>query len=188
MENVQEIWKRSGGMAKAKAGLLLISSALIVFASEAIHVAIVAAQTGITPLVFGIMPTRTLAIQDSVIIILISLFGIVWVGYRLIRTIFEGFPFSITESIAEPAGYTATWDGLLKPVRSFPYPVIAEIDTIARGTLGGGGHQIRFRVKGRRIALTVARVDTSLEADRLVLQLKKNWISALGLDDDIRKD
>ena len=177
------IWSCTESLVRAKSILFLISGIMFVIAVEAIRVAVVAGTTGRTPLAFGLMPTRSLVGNDIAIVIGIALLGIAWVGYRMVRVVFEGMPLAIGlvgAAAGTAAGLAIAWDGLLKPVRFFPFTVIQEIDSISRGTMGGGGHQVRLRITGRRIAVTIARFETAVDADGLVRDLIEARETALG--------
>ena len=177
------IWSCQESLVRAKSILFLISGIMFVIAVEAIRVAAVAGVTGRTPLAFGLMPTRSLAGMDIILVIGVALLGIAWVGYRVVRVVFEGMPLAVglvPAADGKAAGLAVAWDGLLKPQRVFPYAQIQEIDSISRGTMGGGGHQVRLRVAGRRIAVTIARFETAVEADGLVRSLIEARETALG--------
>ena len=127
----------------------MIALLMIVFAAEAIRVALAAWLSGITPPVFGIMPTRSLTWLDSMGIFLVAGIGILFVTYHLVRVIFNGLPFRLYRveqvggeaaekpAIDETACLVVEFDGIFKPSRYFFFSDILEIDAIARGTMGG---------------------------------------------------
>lgn len=194
------IWTASSRLMKDKAIVVLLSLLMVAFACEAIRVSVVAWSTGITPSVFGLMPTRELAWTDSLAIILVALAGIAFVGYHLLRLLLRGFPRRILlvqevggtpdvkPEIDETAHLQVEYDGFLAPVHYCFFSDILEVDAVARGTISGGGHQVRLRLRNRRLAQTIARFDNANEAAQLVARLEADRVRILALDSDIRRD
>ena len=195
-----EVWKAASRHLKEKTILILIAVAMIILAHEAIRVAIVAWLTGLTPAVFNIMPTRSLAWTDALGIIIVALIGIVFVGYHLLRIILRGLPqrLSLVEQVGgeplekplidETACLVVEYDGAFRPVRYYFFTDILEIDAVARGTMGGGGHQVRLRRHGHRLAVAIARFDSASEAEQLVRRLESDRVRLLNLDADLNQD
>ena len=191
-----EVWKADSHLIKDKAVVVLISLLMIAFAAEAIRVALSAWITGITPQVFGLMPTRELAWGDSIGILAVALGGIAFVGFHLSRILLRGLPRRIVlveevggrpepkPTIDETACLRVEYDGLLQPTRYFFFTDIKEFDAVARGTMGGGGHQVRLRLRDQRLAQAIARFDLASEAAALASRLEADRQRILGLDAD----
>lgn len=177
------IWQRQDSLVRVKAMLYFMSGIVGAIAIEAIHVAIAAASSGITPLAFGIMPTRSLTSSDVLMVIVIGSLGLIYVGFNAVRMIVDGLPLALGQLAPDGqsgSGLAVAWDGLRKPIRTYQFADITEIDAVARGTIGSGGHQVRIRLKHKRVAVSIARFETSAEADQLVNRLVGERERALG--------
>jgi hypothetical protein len=196
----KELWRAPSRLTKDKMMVGLIALLMLAFAGEAIRVAVTAWATGITPQVFGLMPTRELAWNDSLVIIAVAAAGIGFVGYHLLRILVRGLPVWVRlveevggtpearPAVDETAHLQVAGDGFLKPVDYYFFTDILEVDAVARGAISGGGHQVRLRLRGRRLAVAVARFDTAVEAAELARRLEAERVRVLGLDTDIRED